>query len=701
MSRKRKSTFLTVLRISGLFFGGMAVALFIALSQVNLETLRGGILNVMRDATGLPIEIDGAVSWKFSLRPQIELLDVRVPNADWAHEKYGFDAKRIDVTLNLVSLLHNRPTIQNIKIYDAKIALEQNTDGVLSIVSDSDEPDVEKTESVKETKTPSKYPFPEVALGGIEIYDLGANIIGEKYAVSNFSLRYMAHHGKREYSGWLRNGTDIFPFIVSFSEYNSERRVYPLSVAFTTGGTPLIANVALEGTSKMPIDFVVRGDVPDFAAFGAALGRNWVDLPPMVVNMAGGVGNKKITLRKSSIAVRGVNFDLSGEYDWSKPTTNIIANVSAGDVVLTDLFPNLYGHNWVHPKRDLNVFHDIPLFGRELYKMNLKLDVRVKSFNIYREFTLKNIDVKLNVLDKNGRADISLVLADGNIKIASDFDVNTDGMINGQAAMNAENVYIGKILEQVRVNDFISDLPVNISAYVMAHGRDLSEIMKTVTGPVQLQSSGIGYAHSDLVSYMYGTDTLTSLRHGIQDLFRSKKKYDQIKISCAAVNTKLRNGVAETENGVAIETNAINARLAGNVDLGNEKIKLALTTVPVRGLKISLSGNVVNSVEITGNLAEPDVRVSGLSVAGKVASATGIWLLLAPFTGGISLVAGAGLGLVASDLLENWLADDEPCKTAMKHGAPPRRDDPEWMNMSLAELTSGVFNVNQESKGQE
>ena len=119
---------------------------------------------------------------------------------------------------------------------------------------------------------------------------------------------------------------------------------------------------------------------------------------------------------------------------------------------------------------------------------------------------------------------------------------------------------------------------------------------------------------------------------------------------------------------------------------------MALTTVPVRGLKISLSGNLVNSVEITGNLSEPDVRVSGLSVAGKVASATGIGLLLAPFTGGLSVVAGAGLGLVAGDLLENWLADDEPCKTAMESGAPVRRDDPEWMNIPLSELMGGVFN---------
>ena len=167
-----------------------------------------------------------------------------------------------------------------------------------------------------------------------------------------------------------------------------------------------------------------------------------------------------------------------------------------------------------------------------------------------------------------------------------------------------------------------------------------------------------------------------------------------MKISCAVVNTKLRSGLIETQNGVAIETNAINVRLGGSLNLGDEEIQLSLTTVPVRGLKLSLTGNVVNSIEITGNLAEPTVRISGAAVAGKVASATGIGLLLAPFTGGIGLVAGAGVGLLAGDLLENWLADDNPCETAMNRGAPARRDDPEWMNRPVTELAAEMLNLN-------
>ena len=121
-------------------------------------------------------------------------------------------------------------------------------------------------------------------------------------------------------------------------------------------------------------------------------------------------------------------------------------------------------------------------------------------------------------------------------------------------------------------------------------------------------------------------------------------------------------------------------------------MKMSLTTVPVRGLKLSLTGNVVNSIELTGNLAQPNIKISGAAVAGKVASATGIGLLLAPFTGGIGLVAGTGIGLVAGDLLENWLADDRPCQTALERGAPMYQDDPEWFAEPVTDLMNSVLN---------
>ena len=687
-----------VLRIIGLFFMGLIIALFVALSQVKLETLRGDVLSILRDATGLPVEIEGAVSWKFSLRPRIELNQVRVLNASWAKEKYAFSAEKIDVRLNLLSLFRDRPTIQNVRIHDAVLNIEKNSDGAYSIepFKKSDDADLatdtENTDAVNTVVQP-EYPFEDPGLGGVQVRNLVANVFGDTYKIVGFSVRYVPKDEEREYAGWIKSDQDVFPFIVSYSRYNAERKIYPVRIALATGGDALIANIALEGTSRAPIDFKIKGDIPDIASFGRLFNLDLAYMPAITVNMAGGVDRKKLTLRKSSLSVRGTNLNVSGFVDWSGRTPSYKVEIESKSINLMELFPELYsGHKRLHPNRELNAFKDIPLYGKDMLGLELSVRLIADNFIVYRDLNIRDLDVSAKLKNNHIRIDGTSIFSGGNIRIGADADIDNNGRIFMQAAAAGRNLSVGTLLHQLRIDNLISDLPVNIEAYARANGRDLSEVMQTITGPVQAYSIGAGYAHSELVSYMYGADFLTNLRHSIQDLFRTDKKYNQMKISCVAVNTKLRDGLAQTRQGVAVETNAINVRLAGDVDLGDETMHLALTTVPVRGIKLSLTGNVVNSIEITGNLSEPDIKISGAAVAGKVASATGIGLLLAPFTGGIGLVAGAGVGLLAGDLLENWLADDEPCKTALERGAPPMRGDPEWLNAPLTELIDGVLN---------
>ncbi len=676
------------MRIVMLFIVGMVVAFVIALSQVNLETLRGNILSILQNATGMPVEIDGAVSWKFSLRPRIELNQVRIPNADWAKHKYAFSAEKIDVTLNLFSLFQSRPTIQNIKVYDATVCLEKNADGaysISSVASGNAAPD-----DGKKVAQP-KYPFTDPGLGGVEVRNLVAHIFDESYSLSGFQLRYVPKSDAREYAGWIKNADDVFPFIVTYSEYNAERRVYPMRIAFSSGGNALIANIALEGQSRMPIDFIIKGDIPDIRAVGRLLKLDLHKVPKMQVNIAGGLEHSKLTLRKSSIAVAGNELTISGAFDWSRATPQLDANVESKALNLIQIFPDVYDGNWTRPDRELNAFHDIPLYGREIGGFNGTVRAKIGKLIVYRDLTIGQIDLNAKIQNRVVRIDMGATIGGGNIQIGADGDIDADGRIFATVAATGRDISVGQILNEVWESDFISGLPTNIDLYVQGNGTNLSEMMSTITGPVQVKSSGTGYAHSALMSYMYGTDFLTSVRHAIEDSLRSEKKYNGFTIKCVALNTKLRDGVAETQNGVAVETNVINLRLAGNLNLGGENMKMALTTVPVRGLKLSLTGNVVNSIEISGNLSEPDVRISGAAVAGKVASATGLGLLLAPFTGGIGLVAGAGVGLLAGDLLENWLADDHPCETAMERGAPDMRSDPEWMNLPIPELQETVM----------
>ncbi len=691
---KRKRKFFVFARAIFLFFAVLVVAVVAALSKMDMNVLRKNLLDVLRASTGLQIEIMGDVSWKLSLRPRVTMRQVAVPNVAGAKHKNLLEAETIEVGLDLISLFSNRPTIQRVRVNDVKVYIDKNAKGELilpDIAKDDESSDVTESEVGGEEEIP-EYPFVDPGLGGLNVNGLSMDIGGEKYNVPGINIRYVAGPKTREYRGWIKlDESNLIPFIISLDKYNFERKVYPVKFAFSSDGDALTANVALEGTSKMPIDFVVKGDIPDIRPIGKLLNLDFPNMPAMQVNISGGFDTKKFTLHKSSVAVRGSDIQLSGSIDWGKKKPDINLNLSSKKINLKELFPEIYGG--VQPKdRELNVFHDMPLFGKYLYDNRLSINVDLGKFIVYRNLSLDNFKVKFSARDGDIRVDANTKFAAGNIKAAIDGTVDADGHLYLQMGGIGKDITVGQILHQININNFISDLPLGFETYVRADGFDMSGIMHTLTGPVRVYSTAEGYAHSDLVAYMYGTDFLTTLRHSIQDMFTSDKKYNQMTINSAVANLMFRDGVAEVRNGVAIETNAINVRLGGDINLGDEKLDLSLTTVPVRGIKLSITGSVVNTITITGNLAEPDIQISGAAVAGKALSATGLGLLLAPLTGGLGLVAGAGVGLLAGDLLENWLADDHPCETALEKGAIPRRHDPEWMRESAENLANSVLN---------
>ncbi|MBR4507828.1 MAG: AsmA family protein [Alphaproteobacteria bacterium] len=684
MTRRRRIKFW--LRLISLFFLGLVVAIIIALSKVNLETLRGHVLTVLQNATGYPVQIDGVVSWKFSLRPRIELNQVRIANASWAKEKYGFASERMDVTLDLISLLRNRPTIRSVKLYDTAIRIEKNAKGESSL-----QPIADTTNATDETDKVnvkiSRFPIPDSPFGKIEFENLLFNDDVNKFFVRGVQLRYVHTNNQREYHGWIKPRDEVYPFIISMMEYNTDRKIYPVKLALSTGGNALIANVALDGNTKIPIDFVVKGDIVDVRAVRDIFDIDLTGLPKISVNIAGGFVDKDtLELRKSSISMRGTELNISGTYDWGRKTPLVKLNVSSKNVNLVKLVPEMYS-GWVRPNRELNVFHDMNLHGADIRNFDWDVNADLKHLIVYRDMDLMDTNIKITYKNTKGRVDANVGIAGGEMHVGGNFVIDETGHVYVKTGVKATDFTIGKLMQEIRINDFIVGLPMDIYGYFEANGKTMSDWMQTITGPVVAYSVADGYAYPQLVENIYGADVLTTLRHNIQDMFTEDKKHDKARISCVVANLKIRDGDIETKNGVAIETNSINARLAGDLNLGAETIDLALTTVPVRGLKLSLTGNVVNTVEIVGNLAEPDIQINGAALTGKVVSATGIGLLLMPFTGGVSFVAG----LFAGGLLENWLADSEPCKTALKEGAPRIDGDPMWMNIPVQVLATKII----------
>ncbi|MCL2538625.1 MAG: AsmA family protein [Alphaproteobacteria bacterium] len=688
--RRKKRILVFILRAVMLFFGLLAVSAVIAISQIDLESLRDDVTRTLSAATGLPVEIDGAVSWKLSLRPRVSLQEVRIANAEWAKNPDFARIEQITATINLISLFTDAPAVEEMRMTRPHIFFEQNAKGESSVQI------TERTDVGQIHHDDNTFPFDlDIGLASLELIEPKVAMINPDgrtdWEFDFIKVKYKQTRNSLEYSGVIEKQGNEFSYLIVFLPLEESRKIYPLRIAIASRISPLVINAALEQKSKIPIDFIISGEISDLVTIGQLFNMDLPKTPALKLNISGGFDHGKLKIHKSSITSRRSDFAISGEYNWSSRRPHATIKLKSKTINMREMFPWIYAPDvpWVHPGRPLNVFKDTPLPVELLTIADADIHLDIDNLIMYREFNTMNVKSHMNIKDGSFTLEHSSKIADGDFRVAAR-GAEYNGEVRIRAAARGENVNIGKLLVQLRQNNVIYGLPSNVKLYVESRATNLSELMANMTGPVQAFSVGSGQALPDITEYLYGRDFLTALRHNVTDMVTGKGKYEKMKINCVAANLKLRDGMVETERGVAAETAEINLRMHGYVDLGRERLRAAMVATPVRGLKISATNNIVNSMEFNGDLAEPELKVSGRTIVNRAVTATGIGLLLAPFTGGLSIAAGAGLGFLTSDLLSNWLADDHPCRTAMNSGAPSKPGDPEWMNRPIDELLQNM-----------
>jgi uncharacterized protein involved in outer membrane biogenesis len=695
LQRRRRKTFIHLARIIFVFFAGLAVAAGIALSQLDVNSLKSDVAAVLESAAGMPVEINGELSWKLSLRPEIRIVDVRIKNKPWAGHKYALAVPEMLVQLNLISILRGSPAIQSIKMLRPVANIEENGKGELS---------VDLRQAPREIKIPqairkSEYPFElDIGVGSIELEKPEFFFIAPSgvrtFAPDSLKISMHEKNGSMDFTGVVAESGAKYPFTLSFLKYDRSAEVYPVRVAIAGNVFPLAASVHLD-SNKMPASLTLEGRIENLPALGESFGIFLPKIAPSNVNISASFGKKHIAVKKFSAKSKQSDFNISGKYDFAGEKPKIYLNVKSDNFNLDEFFTDLYKdgeRRRVRPDRPLNVFRDIPLFGEILPKLDAELDINVRRLAVYMDMSIQNIVAGANAKDGIAVVSTNSDFMGGNVRTKLRVRADDDGTLHARAAGIGRGVIVGDILASVGERNFISDLPANFDFYMRASGRELADVVKTATGLARVSSNAGGYAHEEMVELLYGRDFLTSVKESVEGMFRGRKKNSQMRIYCAAANLKIRNGRVEMDKNAAVQTRIVNMRMTGGVDFGNERMDVALHTTPVDGLKLSISGNFVNSIRFTGSLAEPELKLNGDAVSRKIA-ATGVGLAVGALTGGMGLLVGAGVGLVGSEMLDNWTADDSPCRTVMKSGAPvSEKNDPAFMSQPVDKLAEHFIN---------
>lgn len=690
LRRRKRKTLVHLFRIIFMFFAGLFVAAVISLAQLDINTLKESIVATLKNSTGLPVEIKGALSWKLSLQPMIMIKDVRIKNAPWANHKYAFQMPEMLVQINLVSLLRRAPTIQMVRMIRPVANIERNAKGKLSIELP------ERTVTIPQVMPKNDFPFDlDFGIGSLELVGPQIFLIDDDSVASwtpdRVKISLSQKDDTLDFTGFLLEKGGNYPFILSFAKYNEKKGTYSVRLAVAGDVIPMSADVVLNGATKMPVDLTMNGFVENMPVFGNSIGLNLPQTARAGISLSASLRKKNVVVKKFLIKTNESDILISGIYDFSSKKPKINAKVKSDNFDLAEFFPTLYGnrYKWPRPNRPLNVFKDIPLFGEFLPMFNMDADFEIGAIRVYRQMTIRNVMAGFHSKDGRAVVDLDADFATGRVRSKTRIREEDGGMLRVASAGTGRGILVGNILSSVNEDGYISDLPMNFDFYLRGHGYELSDIAGSVTGLALASSDSGGYAHEELIEFLYGRDFLTSLRDSVAGIFNSRKKNDQMRIHCAVANLKIRNGMFDMDKNVVVQTKAVNIRMIGNMDLGRETMNVSMDTVPTQGIKLSLTGNVVKSLELSGNLAEPELKLNRSAALNKIVTATAIGLAVGALTGGIGLLVGAGVGLVSGDVVDNWSADEKPCRTALAGGAPPsRRGDPDFMKMPVARLAA-------------
>jgi uncharacterized protein involved in outer membrane biogenesis len=293
------------------------------------------------------------------------------------------------------------------------------------------------------------------------------------------------------------------------------------------------------------------------------------------------------------------------------------------------------------------VFSSEPLPLADFKAVNAAFDVEVARLVLPDGVSLEGLGARGAL--KDGRLTLDPVqarLGGGIVKGTVTADASSGKSLNIKADIAGDKVVLGTLFADMARSDLLTDAPTDAQVSLSAAGTSLAGLMGSLDGTVRV-SVGPGRVNQAVIDWA-GGDVLNQLSETLNPMAEKREYADLV---CAAVNLRARRGVIEYDRAIAMETTRMSVVSSGTIDLGAEKLDVAVRPYPKDGVGIS-AGKLAEMVRIQGSLAQPKVAPDVVGVAKTAASVLGA-------------LATGGASLVAEGLMGHASADPQPCATAL------------------------------------
>lgn len=551
-----------------------------AASSVDPAQLTKLLSSSVKTATGRDLKIAGPITLNFFPTISVSAEQLSLSNASWASNSEMLTLKRIELGIETLPLLSKRVEINRIKLNGLELFLQKNAGGQVNWDLSAQNPAGSASDDKSETSSASD-----------------SLIFTENVLITDVRIHYQE----------AQNPSSIY-------------EVEKLSLTENGNKSSLALNMKYQA---LPIE--VTGKIGSLTK----LFRQW-DVSPstFAIDLTIGINGKSALIQgditKNPQTMTAVDLSITSKaFDWpslgvnpskvseplannqGQPTTVRQATKSHSQFVFSDTTLPLN----LLPQAQGKVVFSIDELGLPNRKpiQNLKATVQMSGSAIH----VPNLTLQLG----QGQADMQLYFSQLNSPSPL---ISTRGV--------TKNFTFENLLARIDPHSKVTGGNMKLAFDLKGSGKSLHQIVSNANGKIQLSidqaSMGTNFLND-------GGDFVITVLDAMNPL---RKKSSQTTLECAVAYLPITNGQIMIAKSVGIETDRLNAVMAGSINLKTEAVDLIIDPQEKSGITTGL--DLAGLAKVGGTLTNPKAVINQ---AGVVNSAVSIGLGI--LTGGASILA--------------------------------------------------------------
>lgn len=578
----------------------IAIGVWYAASTVDPVQLTKLLSSSVKTATGRDLKITGPVSLSFFPVISISAEGVSLSNASWASDSDMLMLKRIDLNIKTLPLLSKRIEVGSVKLAGLELFLQKNGAGKANWDFSTDASGSPSAANNDAGRSPASDNL--ISVDSISIADAYIQYQDPSNAISSHQIGRLslAESGDKtvvflaiklqEQALELSGKTGSLSRLLK--QWNVSSTQFPLDLNLTMNGKSMMIKGDVSKNPKTPkapptINLTLNSKVFDWPVFGASPNH------PLLA----------VSGTKSAVVVHQAQ-KLQPKYLFSNES------------IPFDLLPQAKG----------------------------EIIMNIGELNLPKRKPIENLQATLqlngNVIDiPNLRFEMGKGSADLQIKL-SGLDTSTPVL----AAKGATKDFtLESLLARLDPGSKVSGGGMKMAFDVKTSGNSLHQMASNSNGKIQLS---INQARMGTNFLNDAGDFVVTLLDSMNPL---RKKTSETVLECAVAYLPINNGQINIAKSVGIETDRLDAALAGSINLKTEAINLTIDPQEKSGITTGLG--LTGMIKMGGTLVDPKV---GINQAGVVNSAVSIGLGF--LTGGASILA---------ENARSMTSKSHPCRDAL------------------------------------